>query len=133
MLTLCRPEQLFVILSSLLSTEDEACGPTEFRCTSGQCVSATMQCDSHPDCKDRSDEEGCTNAPACTTKHRCPHSKECLLQEWICDGDLDCRDGTDEKVKHFEGENKFSAEFCGGIQGQSNVQESVTQKFDIIA
>ncbi|XP_044054121.1 very low-density lipoprotein receptor isoform X2 [Siniperca chuatsi] len=76
---------------------DEGCSATEFKCTSGQCVSATMRCDGHPDCWDRSDEESCTNAPVCTTKHRCPQSKECLVQVWICDGDQDCKDGTDEK------------------------------------
>ncbi|KAM7391483.1 hypothetical protein PAMP_022171 [Pampus punctatissimus] len=75
----------------------EACSASEFKCTSGQCVSATVRCDGHPDCWDRSDEQSCTKAPVCTTKHRCPQSKECLVQEWICDGDQDCKDGTDEK------------------------------------
>lgn len=83
---------------------DKDCSATEFKCASGQCVSAKMHCDGHPDCWDRSDEESCTNAPVCTTKHRCPQSKECLVQEWICDGDQDCRDGTDEKVSDG---NKF--------------------------
>ncbi|KAM9360164.1 prolow-density lipoprotein receptor-related protein 1 [Symphorus nematophorus] len=77
--------------------EDEGCSAAEFKCASGQCVSATMRCDGHPDCWDRSDEESCKNTPTCTTKHRCPQSKECLVQEWICDGDQDCKDGTDEK------------------------------------
>uniref|UniRef100_A0A3B4ZVL7 Very low-density lipoprotein receptor-like n=1 Tax=Stegastes partitus TaxID=144197 RepID=A0A3B4ZVL7_9TELE len=76
---------------------DQECSAAEFKCTSGQCVSTTMRCDGHPDCFDRSDEESCTKPPVCTTKHRCPQSKECLVQEWICDGDQDCKDGTDEK------------------------------------
>ncbi|XP_031156474.2 very low-density lipoprotein receptor isoform X2 [Sander lucioperca] len=76
---------------------DEGCSATEFKCANGQCMSATMLCDGHPDCLDRSDEESCSSAPVCTTKHRCPQSKECLVQEWFCDGDQDCRDGTDEK------------------------------------
>uniref|UniRef100_A0A3Q3N1G3 Low-density lipoprotein receptor related-protein 13 n=1 Tax=Mastacembelus armatus TaxID=205130 RepID=A0A3Q3N1G3_9TELE len=75
----------------------ESCSATEFTCASGQCVSATVRCDGHPDCWDRSDEERCTKAPICTTKQRCPQSKECLVQEWICDGEEDCKDGTDEK------------------------------------
>lgn len=86
------------MISAPTSVADEGCSATEFKCTNGQCVSAKMRCDGHPDCLDRSDEEGCVNAPACTTKHRCPQSKECLVQEWICDGDQDCKDGTDEKV-----------------------------------
>jgi len=89
------------------------CSDTEFQCISGQCVSATMLCDGHPDCQDRTDEDGCTNTPACTTKLRCPQSQECLVQEWICDGDQDCKDGTDEKVnvkgstEYIKGEPKL--------------------------
>ncbi|XP_067377452.1 very low-density lipoprotein receptor [Channa argus] len=79
------------------NSADKGCRADEFTCTSGQCVSGTMHCDGHPDCWDRSDEKGCTKAPICITKHRCPQSKECLVQEWICDGDQDCKDGTDEK------------------------------------
>lgn len=84
-----------IILPSIV---DKDCGSTEFKCTSGQCVSSFMHCDGHPDCWDHSDEESCTTVQVCTTKHHCPQSKECLVQEWICDGDQDCKDGTDEKV-----------------------------------
>ncbi|XP_037632667.1 very low-density lipoprotein receptor isoform X1 [Sebastes umbrosus] len=94
---LCDGERDCLDGSDEANCADEGCGATEFKCTSGQCVSVTMLCDGHPDCWDRSDEESCTDAPVCTTKHRCPQSKECLVQEWICDGDLDCKDGTDEK------------------------------------
>ncbi|TWW60722.1 putative vitellogenin receptor [Takifugu flavidus] len=76
---------------------DKDCGSMEFKCTSGQCVSSVMRCDGHHDCWDHSDEEGCTTAQVCTTKHHCPQSKECLVQEWICDGHQDCKDGSDEK------------------------------------
>ncbi|MEQ2196969.1 hypothetical protein XENOCAPTIV_019715 [Xenoophorus captivus] len=61
------------------ATSDILCSSTEFKCLSAQCVLASMHCDGHPDCWDRSDEEGCTKPPVCTTKHRCPQSKECLI------------------------------------------------------
>nr|XP_057927615.1 very low-density lipoprotein receptor [Doryrhamphus excisus] len=83
--------------SDELNCDLKDCSASDFRCTSGQCVSATMHCDGHPDCWDHSDEEGCIKEPICITKHRCPQSKECLVQEWICDGEQDCKDGTDEK------------------------------------
>lgn len=91
-----------------LSTEDKSCSATEFKCSSGQCVAATMLCDGHPDCWDGSDEESCTNMPVCPTKLRCPHSKECLLEEWRCDGEQDCRDGTDEKVLLVSGRDALN-------------------------
>ncbi|XP_055018140.1 low-density lipoprotein receptor-related protein 4 isoform X1 [Boleophthalmus pectinirostris] len=80
-----------------LNCVGEACSHDEFRCSSGQCVAASMRCDGHPDCIDQSDEDLCAKPPVCTTKQRCPQSRECLVQEWVCDGDQDCRDGTDEE------------------------------------
>ncbi|XP_048099723.1 very low-density lipoprotein receptor isoform X2 [Alosa alosa] len=73
------------------------CSNSEFRCASGQCVSMSVQCDGHPDCKDRSDEESCAQPAPCSTDLRCPHSQECLLENWLCDGEQDCKDETDEK------------------------------------
>ncbi|XP_063051835.1 low-density lipoprotein receptor-related protein 2 isoform X2 [Engraulis encrasicolus] len=75
----------------------EACSNAEFRCASGQCVSMGVHCDGHPDCRDRSDEERCMEPPPCATNTRCPHSHECLLEDWLCDGDQDCKDESDEK------------------------------------
>ncbi|XP_073717280.1 vitellogenin receptor Yl [Misgurnus anguillicaudatus] len=75
----------------------ESCSAAEWRCNSGQCVSVSMRCDGHPDCRDHSDEENCAEPPPCSTQRRCPHSQECLLDEWMCDGETDCKDGTDEK------------------------------------
>lgn len=87
--------------SAPLFVADEGCSASEYTCASDQCVLATMHCDGHADCWDRSDEEDCTTPPVCTAEHRCPSSKECLVQEWICDGYQDCKDGSDEKVRGF--------------------------------
>lgn len=35
------------------------CGHGQFKCRNGQCIDERRKCDSHPDCADRSDEEGC--------------------------------------------------------------------------
>lgn len=80
-------------------TGEESCSAAEWRCGSGQCMSVSMRCDGHPDCKDHSDEENCAEPPPCSTQRRCPQSHECLLDEWMCDGETDCKDGSDEKVR----------------------------------
>lgn len=82
-----------------LPPESKSCAATDFQCSSGECVKASMHCDGHRDCSDQSDEEGCSHTVACPTKLHCERSGECLLPEWRCDGQPDCRDGSDEKVQ----------------------------------
>ena len=36
------------------------CDGYEFECDDGSCVEASLECDGHDDCKDRSDEDNCT-------------------------------------------------------------------------
>lgn len=79
-----------------------------------------MRCDGHPDCRDRSDEESCTEPPQCTTKLRCPQSQECLLEEWVCDREQDCKDGSDEKVGIFRLGAIVSA-LANSLFGMTNV------------
>ncbi|GFY55952.1 hypothetical protein TNIN_293371 [Trichonephila inaurata madagascariensis] len=53
---------LYFATSSLVTGEKIGCEPTEFRCSSGQCVDGGRYCDGNSDCFDGTDEpERCTN------------------------------------------------------------------------
>lgn len=41
------------------ASPDSNCSGREYQCQSGQCIPKSFECDSHPDCMDRSDEIGC--------------------------------------------------------------------------
>lgn len=77
----------------------EPCSSDRFQCNNGQCVALALRCDGYADCRDHSDEKGCSQPPHCPVEQRCPHTHECLLKEWLCDGDKDCSDGSDERVR----------------------------------
>lgn len=78
----------------------EPCSSDRFQCSNGQCVALALRCDGYADCRDHSDEKGCSQPPHCPVEQRCPHTHECLLKEWLCDGDKDCSDGSDERVRN---------------------------------
>ncbi|XP_047516497.1 sortilin-related receptor-like isoform X1 [Pieris napi] len=69
------------------------CGPNEFTCKNGMCMTSTWRCDGNDDCGDNSDEAGCVCEPpmiACS-------DSSCYMPQWRCDGDIDCPDMSDEK------------------------------------
>ena len=79
---------------------------TEFRCTSGQCVSLMALCNGVSDCHDMSDEIGCVNIydnfiPPWKNGNCSEHMFQCSDGKCIelknrCNGVADCDDGSDE-------------------------------------
>ena len=98
------------------------CSSTQFRCTSGQCVSTSSRCTGINTCSDRSDEMNCskllllvlvfptrnvinlfslTFEPTITVTcssgaFRCSN-RQCIRSSDRCDGNRDCTDGSDER------------------------------------
>ncbi|CAJ0573858.1 unnamed protein product, partial [Mesorhabditis spiculigera] len=82
-----------------------ACKPNEFRCGNGsdvqlmpaitQCIPKSYICDGFPDCRDATDERGCSNRDCSTWEFRCD-SGQCIPRNWTCNGISDCADRTDE-------------------------------------
>lgn len=62
--------------------------PDYFACKSGDLVSGGWVCDGSPDCKDGSDEDGCT--------FTCANGTQTVSEYATCDDSQDCTDGSDE-------------------------------------
>nr|XP_018901907.1 PREDICTED: prolow-density lipoprotein receptor-related protein 1 [Bemisia tabaci] len=62
-----------------------------FRCESGDCIPASQECDTVPDCPDGSDEHTRCPPTQCTqSQFQCIETRHCISQTWICDGEPDC-------------------------------------------
>lgn len=46
------------------SDRNITCGPKEFKCANGKCISAQWKCDRQDDCGDNSDEAQCSEGGA---------------------------------------------------------------------
>ena len=77
------------------------CPETQWRCSTGHCISSDSLCDLKNDCPNAEDEAGCTSDDAddggCPEAHfPCLAEGRCLPAGMRCDGEWQCSDGEDE-------------------------------------
>uniref|UniRef100_A0A6Q2ZAT4 EGF-like domain-containing protein n=1 Tax=Esox lucius TaxID=8010 RepID=A0A6Q2ZAT4_ESOLU len=89
------PRFMVMTVSLYIFLTPKQCTDSEFRCSNGQCVSASFVCDEDSDCDDGSDESSCPPATCDPASFQCNNSV-CVPRLWACDQDADCLDGSDE-------------------------------------
>ncbi|KAG4077892.1 hypothetical protein HA402_013826 [Bradysia odoriphaga] len=96
---LCPPGMVFSDYRNSTCMEAIDC---EFRCGSGECITASRQCNNFKDCADESDERDCashenTEEKCYRDEFKCLDGKQCVAIELRCDKINDCNDKSDER------------------------------------
>ncbi|KAG4078550.1 hypothetical protein HA402_004773 [Bradysia odoriphaga] len=92
---LCPPGMVFSNYRNNTCMEAIDC---EFRCDSGECITASRQCNNFKDCADGSDERDCASheVKCYRDEFKCLDGKQCVAIELRCDKINDCTDLSDE-------------------------------------
>uniref|UniRef100_A0A6J0SNK4 CD320 antigen n=1 Tax=Pogona vitticeps TaxID=103695 RepID=A0A6J0SNK4_9SAUR len=77
------------------------CTLGDFSCDNGDPVPLCLRCDRTPDCRDGSDERGCSTGNVSCGPHgrQCGNRGPCLPFERFCDGHANCPDAFDESIR----------------------------------
>ncbi|XP_052817646.1 bone morphogenetic protein 1-like isoform X2 [Mya arenaria] len=91
-------ESGFDLFYNFTSTVIHQCHVSQFKCSNGDCIDASLHCDNSSDCSDKSDEKDCggVSGGGCQAYEFTCTNKQCVSRDYLCDGDDDCTDNSDE-------------------------------------